>query len=127
MRTGTRHGERGAMDLGAIISLVLLLAAVSALWNAGPIYFQYFQFIDEVEQAARAYPRTQDGNDACHARVWKKAVELGIDEYMSERDIEVSLAGTDRKVYFYYEVEGKVIPGWRRTFKFEKEISQPLL
>jgi hypothetical protein len=127
MNGTSQHSERGAADWGAIVSFFVLVAVIWAMWNVGPLYVADFQFIDKVEQAARAYPRTKAGDAQAHQRIWGVARELGLDEFMYESDITVEIIGTDRVVRYYYERESAVLPGWTRTFTFEEEIRQPLL
>lgn len=53
-------GRAGASKLGCLLSLVLFVGALTYGVQIGKIYWRYYEFVDEIKQAARFASTTTD-------------------------------------------------------------------
>jgi hypothetical protein len=115
--------------VGGLILLVVVLAAGLAAWNVGPVYFAHYDYVDKVTEICRA-PRhvTQRGGDETIMKMlMDEAKKRRLDQWIGPESFEISTTDHDRQIRLYYEREVEVLPGWKKTLKFEFTADQPLI
>jgi hypothetical protein len=122
-----RTTERGEGHLGGLILLVLLLVVGLAAWNLVPVYYDHYDFKDKVNEICRA-PRYKARNDeAIMEMLMKEVRERRLTQWIGPENFEVSTTDTSRQIRVYYEREVEILPGFKRTLKFEYTSDQPLI
>ena len=124
-----RTAERGEGRLGGLILLVVVLAAGLAAWNVAPAYFAHYDYTDKVTEICRA-PRhvTQRGGDQTIMKMlMDEAKKRRLDQWIGPESFTVSTVETGRQIELYYEREVEVLPGWKKTIKFDYTADQPLI
>jgi hypothetical protein len=123
-----RSGEKGEGRFGGLILLVVLLAAGLAAWNVVPVYWDHYDFIDKVNEICRA-PRhmTRKGDESVMKMLMDEVAKRRLGQWIGPESFDVSTTDHDRQIHLYYEREAEVLPGWKRTFKFEFTADQPLI
>ena len=118
-----RTAERGEGKLGGLIApgrwcWPLGLAA----WNVAPAYFDHYDFVDKVNEICRA-PRhvTRRGGDEVIMKMLMDEVrKRRLDQWIGPESFTViDRASTGRQIQLYYEREVEILPGWKKTLKFE--------
>lgn len=122
-----RRTERGEGQMGGLILLVLLLAIGLAAWNLVPVYYEHYDFKDKVNEICRA-PRYKARNDQqIMDMLMKQVTERRLGQWIGPDSFEISTTDTSRQIHVYYEREVQVLPGWKRTLKFDYTSDQPLI
>ena len=124
-----RAAERGDGKLGGLILLVVLLAAGLAAWHVVPVYYDHYDFIDKVNEVCRA-PRhvTQRGGDATVLKMLMDEVtKRRLGQWIGPESFTVNTTDFNRQIELYYEREVEILPGWKKTFKFEFKADQPII
>lgn len=120
--------ERGEGQIGSIVVLLVLIALAVVAINAGPIWWDNYQFEDKVTEIAGRFPPNKDG-DVRAKQALKKAVELsGLLPYLDPETCTVTSAGGIgglRTVSCTYTREYKIF-GSRKTKIFDVSISRPM-
>jgi hypothetical protein len=119
-----RRRELGEGKLGGIIALLVLGAFAYALFNVGPVYTTDYSLRDEVTQVARVGRGVAD-DDAIKERLMKIVKSLELDEYITKPMWKVTTRESSRRIMLDYERTVKVLPGYKRTFKFSHDIDEP--
>jgi hypothetical protein len=122
----TRTTERGAGRLGGLILLVLLLAAGLAAWNVAPAYFAHYDFQDKVNEICRS-PRYLGGDDEILRKLMDEVKRRDLATWIGPESFQVTTTEHNRRIRLYYEREVKVLPGLKKTLKFEYTADQPLI
>jgi hypothetical protein len=123
------RGERGEGKLGGLILLVVLLAVGLAAWNIVPVYYAHYDFLDKVNEICRA-PRhvTQRGGDQTVMKMLMDEVgKRHLSQWIGPESFTINTTAYDRQIELYYEREVEVLPGWKKTFKFEYKADQPII
>lgn len=123
-----RKGERGEGKLGGLIVLVVLLAAGLAAWNVFPVYYDHYDFVDKVNEICRT-PRYKArlGDETIKEMLMKEVRERRLTPWIGPESFLISTTDSSRQIQLYYERETEVLPGFKRTFKFDFKADQPLI
>lgn len=78
-------------NLRGIIAVVIVVAVFYVGFKVVPVYFDYYQFQDSIEEEARIQSYTGKSVNDIRATVWKKAQQLEL-PIASEEDIKVDKA-----------------------------------
>jgi len=123
-----RKSEKGEGKLGGLIFLVLVAAVALAAWNVGPAYLQYYDFKDKVNEICRTPKyKVRNGDEGIMALLMKEVTERRMTEWVGPESFTISTTDTSRQIRLYYEREVEVLPGWKKTLKFESTADQPLI
>jgi hypothetical protein len=120
-----RRNERGEGKLSGFLWLVVIAALVYAAVNMGPIYMANWVLKDSATTICRQ-PRNFN-DEAILNMLMKEVQERGMTDYIGRRNFRVQTFDTYRKIALGYEREGQVLPGWRRIFRFDWVVEQPLI
>jgi hypothetical protein len=119
-------GERGASKLSAILWLAVLAATVWVIFNVAPVYYDHYNLVDKMNELARA-PRWSHNDDRIYQMLLQFARQERIDGYVHRNSFTISTAETGRRISVAYDREAEILPGWKHTFSFSKEVDQPLI
>jgi len=126
-----RTSERGEGRMSSFIFFALLIAAGLAAWNLIPVYYAHYDFTDRVEEICRT-PRYQlqrgrPEHEAIKDLLMKEVRERRLGEWVKPNSFRISTTDHNRMIFLNYEREVEVLPGWRRTIKFDYTADQPLI
>ena len=124
-----RSAEKGEGKLGGLILLVVLLAAGFAAWHIVPVYFDHYDYLDKVNEICRA-PRhvtMRGGDETVMKMLMDEANKRRLDEWIGPENFTIRTTDRGRTIDLYYEREVEVLPGWKKTFKFEYRADQPII
>jgi hypothetical protein len=124
-----RTSERGEGKLGGLILLAVILAVGLAAWNVVPVYFDHYDFVDKVNEICRA-PRhvtRRGGDETIRKMLMDEVRKRRLGQWVDLESFTVSTTERGRTIDLYYEREVEVLPGWKKTFKFEYTADQPLI
>jgi len=122
-----RTRERGEGNFGTILLFVLLAAVGLAAWNLIPVYYTHYDFTDKVEDICRTPRYKLRTEGAMMDMLMKEVVALKLDDWIGPANFEIRTTDTYRQILLYYERDVQILPGWKRTFKFDYTAEQPLL
>jgi hypothetical protein len=122
-----RTSEKGEGKLGGLILLVAVLALGLAAWNVAPAYFEYYDFRDKVNEICRTPKYKARTDDRIMEMLMKEVRERRLTEWVGPESFTVSTTDTSRQIKMYYEREVEVLPGWKKTIKFDFTADQPLI
>ena len=123
-----RKSEKGEGKMGGLILLVLLAALALAAWNVGPAYLEYYDFKDKVNEICRTPKyKVRNSDEGIMALLMKEVTERRMTEWVGPESFTISTTDTSRQIRLYYEREVEVLPGWKKTLKFETTADQPLI
>ena len=120
-RNATQKGEG---KLGGMISLAVFLAFCYAIFNVAPLYMADFTLGDKMTELARLHP-SLNPDDKVRDLLMKTVLEQELAAYIAKADIKIQTREGSRRITIDYERKAKVLPGWERTFKFSKDVTQP--
>ena len=126
-----RTSERGEGRMSAFIFFALLIAAGLAAWNLIPVYYAHYDFTDKVEEICRT-PRYQlrrgvPEDQAIKDLLMKEVRERRLGQWIKPNSFRISTTDHNRMIFLNYEREVEVLPGWKRTIKFDYMADQPLI
>jgi hypothetical protein len=122
-----RGNERGEGQASSFIMLAIIVAAGFAAWNVAPVYLDHYSLVDKVNEIART-PRYRAPTDERISEMLMKEVrERRLDSWITARNFRISTTDTSRRINLAYEREAKILPGWKKIFKFEFQADQPLV
>jgi hypothetical protein len=119
--------EKGEGKLGGLILLVVVAAVGLAAWNVAPAYFQFYDFKDKVNEICRTPKYKAKTDDRIMEMLMKEVRERRLTEWVGPESFTVSTTETSRQIRLYYEREIEVLPGLKKTLKFEFTSDQPLI
>jgi hypothetical protein len=123
-----RKGERGEGKLGGMILLVVVLAGGLAAWNVGPVYFDHYDFIDKVNEICRTPTyRIRGGDEGVKKMLMDEVTKRRLGQWIGPESFAINTTSSSRQIDLYYEREVEVLPGYKRTFKFDFKADQPLI
>ena len=123
-----RNGEKGEGKMGGLILLVVVAALALAAWNVAPAYLQYYDFKDKVNEICRTPKyKVKNGDEGIMELLMKAVAERRMTEWFGPESFTISTTDTSRQIRLYYEREVEVLPGWKKTLKFETLADQPLI
>jgi len=123
-----RKDEKGEVRLGGLISLVLVLALALAAWHVAPAYLDHYDFIDKVNEICRT-PRykARAGDESIMKMLTDEVAKRRLGQWIGPESFTISTVETSRQIQLYYEREVEILPGWKKTLKFEYTADQPLV
>jgi hypothetical protein len=125
--TMRRTREKGEGKLGGLILLVALLALGLAAWNVAPAYFEFYDFKDKVNEICRTPKYKVRGDEGVLKLLMDEVQKRRLGKWIGPESFTVSTTETGRQIQLYYEREVEVLPGWKKTLKFEFTSDQPLI
>jgi hypothetical protein len=123
---GAMRGERGEGKLSAILWLAFFAAVAYAIFHVGPVYYDHYNLVDKMNELARA-PKWSHPDDKIYDMLMKYCREQRLDGYVRRNSFTVSTVDTGRRISVGYTRETEVLPGWKHTFNFSKQVEQPLI
>ena len=123
-----RFRERGEGKLGGLILLVVLAAAGLAAWHVIPVYYDHYDFQDKVNEICRT-PRykVRNSDEGIMKMLMDEVTRRRLTKWIGPENFTVSTTETSRQIRLYYEQEVEVLPGWKKTLKFDFTADQPLI
>jgi len=123
-----RTNERGGARISSLIALVLLVAAGLAAWNIVPVYYDHYDFVDKVNEICRT-PRykVRNGDDDIMKMLMDEVRSRRLSPWIGPESFAVTTTDHNRTIKLYYERDTEVLPGWKRTFRFNFTADQPLV
>ena len=123
-----RKSEKGEGKMGGLILLVVVAALALAAWNVAPPYLQFYDFKDKVNEICRTPKyKVRTGDEGIMEMLMKEVRERRLTEWVGPESFTISTTDTSRQIRLYYEREVEVLPGWKKTLKFEYTADQPLI
>ena len=115
-------GERGAISMGLVLGIFLILFAAYEAKQFGPLLIRQFQFQDVVIESSK-FSATKDANAVANELVHKAAeLQLPITREM----IKVTKQATHTRVLVVYELSAEWLPGkpykWTVTVDEQSQI-----
>jgi hypothetical protein len=123
-----RKSEKGEGKLGGLILLVVVLAGGLAAWNVVPVYFDHYDFVDKVNEICRtpAY-KVRQGDEGIKKMLMDEVSKRRLGTWIGPESFAVTSSSSSRQIELYYEREVEVLPGFKKTFKFDFKADQPLI
>jgi len=122
-----RKGEKGEGKLGGLILLAALAALALAAWNVAPPYLQDYDFRDKINEICRTPRFRARTDDRIMEMLMKEVSERRLSTWIGPESFTITTSDTNRQIRLYYEREVEILPGWKKTLKFESTSDQPLL
>jgi hypothetical protein len=122
-----RKSEKGEGKLGGLIFLALVAALALAAWNVAPAYLEYYDFKDKVNEICRTPRYKAKTDDRITEMLMKEVTERRLTDWVGPESFTISTTDTSRQIRLYYEREVEVLPGWKKTLKFDFTADQPLI
>ncbi len=98
------HPAKQSMkNLRALIAVVVVVAGIYVGIKVVPVYFDYYQFQDAIEEEARVQSYTTKSVDDLRQSVWKKAQDLEL-PLTSPDQIKVERNGSSLSIETEYTV-----------------------
>jgi len=123
-----RKSEKGEGRLGGFILLAVLAALALAAWNVAPAYLDHYDFIDKVNEICRTPKyKVRNGDEGIMKLLTDEVRKRRLGQWIGPESFTISTVETSRQVQLYYEREVEILPGWKKTIKFEYTADQPLI
>jgi hypothetical protein len=123
-----RKSERGEGKLGGLILLVVVVAGGLAAWNVIPVYFDHYDFVDKVNEICRTPTyKVRGGDEGIKKMLMDEVSKRRLGTWIGPESFAVTTSSSSRQIELYYERECEVLPGFKRTFKFDFKADQPLI
>jgi hypothetical protein len=123
-----RKSEKGEGKLGGFILLAVVAALGLAAWNVAPVYLDHYDFVDKVNEICRTPKyKVQKGDEGIMKLLTDEVRKRRLDEWIGPESFTISTVDTSRQIQLYYEREVEILPGWKKTIKFEFKADQPLV
>jgi hypothetical protein len=120
--------EKGEGKLGGLIVLVAVLALALAAWNVAPAYYDNYDFQDKIKEICRTPKfRLRGGDEGIMKLLMDEVQKRRLGQWIGPESFTVTTTDTARQIQLYYEREIEILPGWKRTFKFEFTADEPLI
>ena len=123
-----RKSEKGEGRLGGYILLAVLAALALAAWNVAPAYLDHYDFIDKVNEICRTPKyKVRNGDEGIMKLLTDEVRKRRLSQWIGPESFTISTVETSRQIQLYYEREVEILPGWKKTLKFEYTADQPLI
>jgi hypothetical protein len=123
-----RKSERGEGKMGGLILLVVVVAVGLAAWNVGPVYFDHYDFVDKVNEICRTPTyKVRGGDEGVKKMLMDEVGKRRLGKWIGPESFAVNTTSSSRQIDLYYEREVEVLPGFKKTFKFDIKADQPLI
>jgi hypothetical protein len=119
------RSERGEGRVQSMIWLGIFALAIYAGFNVIPVYIANYNLADKINQICRTPKSVRD--EQLQDMLWKEVQENRLEAYIQRSCFKITTLDTSRRITCDYEREGKVLPGWNRTFRFKLSADQPLV
>jgi hypothetical protein len=127
MRMASRKNERGGSTISNIVWLLGLAAALYAVWNVAPVYFDHYSFKDKVDELCRL-DRFRNTDEQIMEKVLKEVRERKLTDYITRPNIQIRTLETSRSIRIDYERSAPLLPGVSpKKFRFSVLSDQPLM
>ena len=121
----TMRSERGEGRFQSFIWLGIFALTIYAGWNVLPIYISQYNLADKVNQICRTPRNVKD--EQLLDMLMKEVVENRLDGSIQKSCFKIQTLDTSRRISCEYQRDGRVLPGWSRTFRFKINSDQPLV
>ena len=122
------RNERGEGKLGGLIALALIFGAGYATWHVAPAYMDHYDFVDKVNEICRTPKyKVRGGDEGIMKMLTDEVRKRRLDKWIGPESFTISTVETSRQIQLYYERETEILPGWKKTLKFEYTADQPLI
>ena len=123
-----RRDERGDSRLSSLIALVLVVAAGLAAWNVIPVYYDHYDFTDKVNEICRT-PRwkVRQGDEEIMKMLMDEVKQRRLTTWIGPESFAITTTEHNRMIKLYYERDQEILPGWKKTFRFNFTADQPLI
>ena len=124
----SRSTEKGEGQIGSIVMLIVLIAVALAAKNAGPLYWDNYQFEDRLTTIAGSFPPNKEGDSRALAAIKKAVQEAGLLSYLDPDTCTVTSSGGIgglRTVSCTYTREYSLF-GSKKSVTFENTVSRPM-
>ena len=123
-----RKSEEGQGKLGGLITLALVAALALAAWHVAPAYLDHYDFVDKVNEICRTPKyKVRGGDEGIMKMLTDEVRKRRLDQWIGPESFTISTIDTSRQIQLYYEREVEILPGWKKTLKFETTADQPLI
>jgi hypothetical protein len=123
-----RFRQRGEARLSSIIVLIVLAAAGLAAWHIVPVYYDQYDFVDKVNEICRTPKyKTRNGDDDIKKMLMDEVSKRELSRWIGPESFEIQTTDHNRTIRLYYERETEILPGFKKTFKFDFTADQPLI
>jgi hypothetical protein len=123
-----RKSENGEGRLGGFILLAIVAALALAAWNVAPAYLDHYDFIDKVNEICRTPKyKVRNGDEGIMKLLTDEVRKRRLGQWIGPESFTISTVETSRQIQLYYEREVEILPGWKKTIKFEYTADQPLI
>ena len=123
-----RTSEKGEGRMGGFILLVAVLALGLAAWNVAPAYFEFYDFKDKINEICRTPKyKVRNGDEGINKMLMDEVRKRRLTAWVGPESFTITSSDTSRQIQVYYEREVEVLPGWKKTLKFEFTADEPLL
>jgi hypothetical protein len=120
--------EKGEGRMGGFILLAAMLAVGLAAWNVAPAYFDFYDFKDKVNEICRTPKyKVRNGDEGIMKMLMDEVSKRRLGQWIGPENFTINTSDTSRQIRLYYEQEVEVLPGWKRTLKFDFTADQPLI
>ncbi len=123
-----RRTQAGEGRLGSLIFLVLLVALGLAAWNVVPVYYDHYDFTDKVNEICRT-PRykARNGDEDIMRMLMDEVRQRKLADWIGPESFAITTTEHNRMIKLYYERDQEILPGWKKTFRFNFTADQPLI
>jgi hypothetical protein len=123
-----RFRERGEARLTSIIFFVVIAAAGLAAWHIIPVYYDHYDFVDKVNEICRTPRyRVRNGDEDIKKMLMDEVAARRLSPWIGPESFEIQTTDHNRTIRLYYERETEILPGFKKTFKFDFTADQPLI
>jgi hypothetical protein len=121
-----RPGRQAGVGPVGVVVLLLLLGGAYVGVKLTPPYLRDFQLANAFDDEARRAHLASD--DEIRRAIYRKAVDIGLDDHLQERDIRIERDPVARRIAVYaaYDVEVELIGGKVVTLHFEPEVDREI-
>jgi hypothetical protein len=119
-----RPSERGEGKLGGIIALLVFVAFCLAVWNVAPHYISFYNLRDEMIEICRL-SRGPNPDEAIMDKLLRAVRAERLEDSIDRNNFKIETRDSSRTITLEYQVEGQVLPGWRRVFRFDTVVDEP--
>ncbi len=123
-----RTSEKGEGRTGGFILLAAMLAVGLAAWNVAPAYYDFYDFKDKINEICRTPKyKVRNSDEGIMKMLMDEVTRRRLNKWIGPENFTVSTTDTSRQIRLYYEQEVEVLPGWKKTLKFDFTADQPLI
>ena len=116
--------QRGAGRLGSLITTGIFLAFLYAAWNVAPVYMADFSLGDKMLEICRL-SKGMNPDERISDLLMGVVRDQRLEDYIKKSDFTINTRESSRRISVAYDRTVKVLPGWKRTFKFSHDVDQP--